>query len=156
MTSNLGNEVIKQYSIGFNGSENQEQQNTYRQEEMKSKIDDILRNHFKIEFLNRIDEIILFKSLSKDSLEKIVKLELDKVEARLKNKNISIKISSKLKKELSNKGYDPSFGARPLKRVIQSLILDELALNIIEGKVKDGDKVLIDLDLKDKVLVSVK
>lgn len=70
MTSNLGNEVIKQYSIGFNGSENQEQQNTYRQEEMKSKIDDILRNHFKIEFLNRIDEIILFKSLSKDSLEK--------------------------------------------------------------------------------------
>lgn len=156
MTSNLGNEVIKQYSIGFNGSENQEQQNTYRQEEMKSKIDDILRNHFKIEFLNRIDEIILFKSLSKDSLEKIVKLELDKVEARLKNKNISIKISSKLKKELSNKGYDPSFGARPLKRVIQSLILDELALNIIEGKVKDGDKILIDLDLKDKVLVSVK
>lgn len=57
---------------------------------------------------------------------------------------------------MSNKGYDPSFGARPLKRVIQSLILDELALNIIEGKVKDGDKVLIDLDLKDKVLVSVK
>jgi ATP-dependent Clp protease ATP-binding subunit ClpB len=156
MTSNLGNEVIKQYSIGFSGGENEEQNVKYRQEEMKEKIDEILRDHFKLEFLNRIDEIVIFKNLSKESLERIIDLELDKVEQRLKNKNIAIKISTKVKKHLADKGYDPAFGARPLKRVIQSMILDELALNIIEGKVKDGDKVLLDIGAKDNISVLVK
>lgn len=156
MTSNLGNEVIKQYSIGFSGGENEEQNNKYRQEEMKEKIDEILRDHFKLEFLNRIDEIVIFKNLSKESLERIIDLELDKVEQRLKNKNIAIKISPKVKKHLADKGYDPAFGARPLKRVIQNMILDELALNIIEGKVKDGDKVLLDIGAKDSISVLVK
>jgi len=156
MTSNLGNEVIKQYSIGFSGGENEEQNIKYRQEEMKEKIDEILRDHFKLEFLNRIDEIVIFKNLNKKSLEKIIDLELNKVEQRLKNKNIAIKISPKVKKHLAEKGYDPAFGARPLKRVIQSMILDELALNIIEGKVKDGDKVLLDVGAKDNISVLVK
>jgi len=156
MTSNLGNEVIKQYSIGFGGGENKEQNDKYRQEEMKEKIDKILRDYFKLEFLNRIDEIVVFKNLQKESLEKIIDLELLKVENRLKNKNIAIKISQKVKKHLAEKGYDPAFGARPLKRVIQSIILDELALNIIEGRVKDGDKVLLDIGAKNDILVSVK
>ncbi|HOZ53339.1 MAG TPA: AAA family ATPase [bacterium] len=156
MTSNLGNEVIKQYSIGFGGGENQEQNDKYRQDEMKEKIDRILRDHFKLEFLNRIDEVVVFKNLQKESLEKIIDLELLKVETRLKNKNIAIKISQKVKKHLADKGYDPAFGARPLKRVIQNMILDELALNIIEGRVKDGDKVLLDIGAKNDILVSVK
>ncbi|MDD3711842.1 MAG: AAA family ATPase, partial [Patescibacteria group bacterium] len=156
MTSNLGNEVIKQYSIGFSGGENKKQNDDYRQDEMKEKIDNILKEYFKLEFLNRIDEIVIFKSLSKESLEQIIDLELDKVETRLRNKNIAIKISSKVKKHLAEKGYDPAFGARPLKRIIQSMILDELALNIIEGKVKDGDKVLLDMGVKNDILVSVK
>jgi len=156
MTSNLGNEVIKQYSIGFGGGENKEQNDKYRQEEMKEKIDKILRDYFKLEFLNRIDEVVVFKNLQKESLEKIIDLELLKVENRLKNKNIAIKISQKVKKHLAEKGYDPAFGARPLKRVIQSIILDELALNIIEGRVKDGDKVLLDIGAKNDILVSVK
>lgn len=156
MTSNLGNEVIKQYSIGFSGGENKEQNDNYRQDEMKEKIDNILKEYFKLEFLNRIDEIVIFKSLSKESLEQIIDLELDKVETRLRNKNIAIKISSKVKKHLAEKGYDPTFGARPLKRIIQNMILDELALNIIEGKVKDGDKVLLDMGVKNDILVSVK
>ena len=156
MTSNLGNEVIKQYSIGFGGGENQEQNDKYRQEEMKEKIDKILRDHFKLEFLNRIDEVVVFKNLQKESLEKIIDLELLKVETRLKNKNIAVKISQKVKKYLAEKGYDPAFGARPLKRVIQNMILDELALNIIEGRVKDGDKVLLDIGAKDNILISVK
>ncbi len=156
MTSNLGNEVIKQYSIGFSSGENEEQNNKLRQEEMKEKIDTVLRDYFKLEFLNRIDEIVIFKNLSKDNLEQIIDLELLKLENRLKNKNIAVKISSKVKKYLAEKGYDPTFGARPLKRVIQNIILDELSLNIIEGKVKDGDKVMLDLGVKDNILVSVK
>jgi ATP-dependent Clp protease ATP-binding subunit ClpB len=156
MTSNLGNEVIKQYSIGFSGGETEDQKDDYRQDEMKEKIDDILKDHFKLEFLNRIDDIVIFKNLNKKSLEKIIELELSKLDKRLHNKNISIKISKKVKKFLSEKGYDPTFGARPLKRIIQNMILDELALNIIEGKVNEGDKVSIDVGSKDNILVSVK
>ena len=156
MTSNLGNEVIKQYSIGFSGGESEEQNSEYRQEEMKEKIDDILKDHFKLEFLNRIDEIVIFKNLSKEALEKIIELELAKVESRLNNKNIAVKISPKVKKYLTDKGYDPTFGARPLKRIIQNLILDELALNIIEGRVRDGDKVSLDIGTKDNIMVSVR
>src|SRR5210317_1098677 len=74
MTSNLGNEVIKQYSIGFNDGETNEESHEMQAGEMREKIDDILKNHFKLEFLNRIDEIVLFKSLSKKTLEKIVDL----------------------------------------------------------------------------------
>jgi ATP-dependent Clp protease ATP-binding subunit ClpB len=156
MTSNLGNEVIKQYSIGFDGGEDEEENEKLRESEMKEKIDDILKDYFKLEFLNRIDEIVVFKNLKKEHLETIIDLELSKVEKRLKNKNISIKIGPKVKKYLSDKGYDPSYGARPLKRVIQSMILDELALSIVEGKVKDGDKITIDIGKKDNILVSVK
>jgi ATP-dependent Clp protease ATP-binding subunit ClpB len=154
MTSNLGNEVIKQYNIGFNASEIDNKKD-WRQEEMKEKIDKILRDHFKLEFLNRIDEIVLFKSLSKADLEVIVDLELDKVEKRLHNKNITIKISSKVKKMLAEKGYDPTYGARPLKRIIQTLLLDELALDIIEDKIKEGDKVKIELGQKENIVISV-
>jgi ATP-dependent Clp protease ATP-binding subunit ClpB len=156
MTSNLGNEVIKQYSIGFSGGEGEEEQGEYRKDEMKEKIDEILKDHFKLEFLNRIDEIVIFKHLDKKSLEKIIELELAKLGDRLGNKNIAIKVSAKIKKHLADKGYDPTFGARPLKRLIQSLILDELALNIIEGKVKEGDKVSLDISSKDGILISVK
>ena len=154
MTSNLGNEVIKQYTIGFDAGE-QENKNNWRQEEMKDKIDKILRDHFKLEFLNRIDEIVLFKSLSKEALENIVDLELAKVENRLHNKNITLKISAKVKKMLADKGYDPTYGARPLKRVIQTMLLDELALEIIEGKIKEGDKVKIEVGETKELAISV-
>ena len=88
-------------------------------------------------------------------MEKIVDLELLKVEKRLGYKNIAIKISPKVKKHLAEKGFDPTYGARPLKRIIQTMILDELALEIIEGKVKEGDKVKIDLGEKEMVVMKV-
>lgn len=156
MTSNLGNEVIKQYSIGFTDSGNEVEENKSRQEEMREKINKILKDNFKLEFLNRIDEIVIFKNLGKETLSKIVDLELNKVALRLKNKEISIKIGAKVKKLLAEKGFDITFGARPLKRVIQTMILDELALEIIEGKIKEGNEVLIDLGLKDRVIMKVK
>ena len=156
MTSNLGNEVIKEYSIGFADTADVKQAADLRQDEMKEKIDRILHNNFKLEFLNRIDEIIIFKSLNKEVLSEIVDLELLKVEKRLKNKAINLKIAAKVKKMLAEKGYDITYGARPLKRIIQNMILDELAMEIIEGKIKQGDKVEIDLGLKDKILMTVK
>jgi ATP-dependent Clp protease ATP-binding subunit ClpB len=155
MTSNLGNEIIKQYSIGFADESDKQVAAKMRTGEMKEKIDKILKNHFKLEFLNRIDEIVLFRSLTSAALEKIVDLELLKVEKRLHNKNIVLRISPKVKKLLAEKGYDITYGARPLKRIIQTMILDELALEIIEGKVKEGDKVKIELENKEKVLIRV-
>ena len=155
MTSNLGNEIIKQYSIGFSDASDRNQAAKMRTEEMKEKIDNILKNHFKLEFLNRIDEIVLFKSLTPEALEKIVHLELEKVAKRLGNKNISLKISPKVKKLLAEKGYDITYGARPLKRIIQTMILDELASGIIEGRVNDGDKIKIDLNDKEAITLKV-
>ena len=156
MTSNLGNEVIKQYSIGFSDDSDKDEAVKIRDSEMKEKIDAILKENFKLEFLNRIDEIVIFKSLSKRVLAEIVDLELNKLEKRLLDKNIKIKIAVKVKKMLAEKGYDITFGARPLKRIIQNSILDELALEIIEGKIKEGNKISIDLGIKDEVLVRVK
>jgi ATP-dependent Clp protease ATP-binding subunit ClpA len=77
------------------------------------KIDKILKDHFKLEFLNRIDEIVIFKSLGKEALQKIVDLELNKVQNRLRDKNITLKIAAKIKKHLADKGYDSTFGAPP-------------------------------------------
>jgi ATP-dependent Clp protease ATP-binding subunit ClpB len=151
MTSNLGNEVIKQYSIGFNTEGGGKSASEMRLEEMREKIDKILKDNFKLEFLNRIDETVLFRSLTPKALEKIVDLELAKVEKRLANKNINIKIGAKVKKMLAEKGYDITYGARPLKRIIQNMILDELAMEIIAGKINEGARVKINLDSKNEV-----
>ncbi len=156
MTSNLGNEVIREMSIGFSDQSDAEKVKTIQLEEMREKIDKILRAHFKLEFLNRIDEIVIFKSLLKEDLVKIIELELDKVEKRLGNQDIKIRIAKNVKQLLAEKSFDKTFGARPLKRVIQNMILNELASEIVAGRVKHGDKVNISLDLKNKILVSVK
>lgn len=156
MTSNLGNQVIKEYSIGFTDTSSEKEMVKMRDDEMKEKIDKILKDHFKLEFLNRIDEIVIFKSLGGEALARIVDLELGKVKFRLMNKEITLKIEDRVKKMLAEKGYDTTFGARPLKRIIQNLILDELALEIIEGKIKGGDKVMINLGVKDRVVMTVR
>jgi len=158
MTSNLGNDVIRQYAIGFNVDETKEDSSEWRQEEMREKVDKILRENFRLEFLNRIDEIILFRSLSKESLEKIIDLELAKITKHLNtSKNISLKINSAAKKLLAEKGYDPTYGARPLKRTIQTMLLDKLALEIVDGTINENDKVRISLDKnkKEELLIKV-
>ncbi|MFZ5364454.1 MAG: ATP-dependent chaperone ClpB [Patescibacteria group bacterium] len=153
MTSNLGNQVIRDYSIGFQDGENQEKS---RDNEMRDKIMEILRETFKLEFLNRIDEIVIFKSLGKSEIGKIIELQLAEVQKRLDVKKIKLNIAETVKKMLAEKGFDPIFGARPLKRVIQNQILDELALRIIEGKIKDGDKASIGLDKDKKITFEIK
>jgi len=142
MTSNLGNQLIQEYSIGFKAEEGDKDE--IRQSEIKEKIMKILQENFKLEFLNRIDEIIIFHSLTKNNIKSIVELQLKHVIERLTKQKIKLQITENTKKLLAEKGYDPVYGARPLKRLIQNMILDELAMQIIEGKVKDGQKLIVE------------
>ncbi len=139
MTSNVGSDYInKMSSIGFSPSEAAER------ESMKDKIEDSLRNHFRPEFLNRIDEIVIFNYLKPAQIQHIVDLEIAKVERRLATKEISIKISDRAKDLLVKQGYDPNLGARPLKRLIQRVILDPMSLKIVTSEIAAGSRVLID------------
>jgi len=140
MTSNLGSDYInKMSSIGFDTKEQ-----LVQRESMREKIFDSLRDSFRPEFLNRIDEIVIFNYLKKDQIKKIVDLELSKVEKRLAAKEIKIEISEKAKEFLVKEGFDPNLGARPLKRVIQRLILDPLSIKIVVSEISEGSRVLID------------
>ncbi len=105
-----------------------------------------LKNTFKPEFINRLDDIITFNSLTPAMLEKIVDLQLNEVKSRLKKKQISLQVSDKVKKYLAETGFDEIFGARPLKRVIQNTILDQLSMLLIENKIKTGANLKIDYD----------
>ena len=149
MTSNIGNEVIQEYSsLGF---VNRNSKKTVEEKEFENKIKSELKNYFKPEFLNRIDEIVVFHSLSEAEITQIVDLQLEIVAKRLLKQNIKIEVSEKAKELIAKKGYEPLFGARPLKRVIQNEILDELALRIIEEEIKEDDTIKIDIE-KEKVI----
>ncbi len=153
MTSNIGSELILEIGtrgeIGFGDESKREKSN---EEIMREKTTKSLQERFKPEFLNRVDEVIIFHPLSKKELMRIVDLQLVRVVARLEEKKVKIKVTEKAKKLLAEKGYNPLFGARPLKRVIQDLILNPLALEMIEGKLK---KKLIAIDAKDGKIVFV-
>ena len=118
---------------------------------MREKIFDTLRDSFRPEFLNRIDEIVIFNYLQKEQIKNIVDLELSKVEKRLANKEIKIEISDKAKELLVKEGFDQNLGARPLKRVIQKLILDPLSVKIVSGEISEGSRIFIDAD-KEKII----
>jgi len=148
MTSNIGSDIIaKEAPIGFvdEGKLNQK-------EGLKDKIQGALKEKFKPEFLNRIDEIVIFDYLGAEEIKKIVDLELSKVQKRLGKKDIRIIVSEKAKQVLARKGFDPNLGARPLKRIIQKLILNPMALKIVTDEIKDGDTISIDADKDDIVL----
>jgi len=111
---------------------------------MREKVFDALREAFKPEFLNRVDETVIFNYLKQEQIKQIVDLELSKVEKRLASKEIKIAISEKAKELLVKEGFDPNLGARPLKRVIQRLILDPLSIKIVIAEISEGSRVLID------------
>jgi len=148
MTSNVGSDIIYKSGLGFKESENKE---TLGEEEMRQKVMAALRENFKPEFLNRLDEIIIFHPINQKMLKLIINLEIKTIQKRLAKKNIKLTLDFQAKKYLSKKGFDPAYGARPLKRIIQSDIMDELALQIIEGKIKEGDKVKVSVR-KEKII----
>ncbi len=131
MTGNIGSELVENLA-----KDDPEQIDIVLRKEM--------RKYFRPEFINRIDEIIAFKPLSKENLSRIVDIQLDQVESRLADKHIKLELTPYAHEWLAEEGYDPSFGARPLKRVIQNQILNPLSMSLIKGEYHDGDTILID------------
>jgi len=138
MTSNLGSQVIKEFSQDY--------------ETMQREILKILESSFRPEFLNRIDEIVIFRALSKSTLIQIVDLQLDLLRRRLEDRKLHLQVSPKAKELLAEKGFDPVYGARPLRRAIQQEIQNPLALRLLDGSFKEGDTVRVDVD-KDRRFV---
>ncbi len=149
MTSNVGAELIKkQTALGFGAMENE----SADYDGMKVKILEQSKKVFKPEFLNRLDDQIVFHMLEKKDLVKIVDLEISKVLDRLKNRQISVKIQDKAKDFLIEDGYDPEYGARPMRRSVEKHLEDPFAEHLLRGDVKEGDSVVVSVDKKQKQL----
>lgn len=150
MTSNVGSDIInKMRTFGFQGERKEE--DALSESEMRSRVLTCLREQFKPEFLNRIDDIIIFHPLTKNILRKIVDIQINSVQKRLAERNIKLRVSNEVRSYLAERGYDPMYGARPLKRMVQNEISDKLALEILEKKIADGD--VADVSLKDGKIV---
>jgi ATP-dependent Clp protease ATP-binding subunit ClpB len=131
MTSNLGSQIIQQMSgQSF--------------EEVREAVMAVLRDHFRPEFLNRVDEVIVFKPLSEDQLAAIVDIQLRRLEQRLAERHLQLVVTDAARKLIAHRGWDPVYGARPLKRAIQRMVQDPLAMMLLEGKFSDGDTVEVD------------
>ena len=142
MTSNVGAELIRKGNVMGFGVPTQEQDYN----SLKGKILEETKKVFKPEFLNRLDDQIVFHSLTRDDLSKIVSLEVAKVAGRLKDKGVEIELSPEASTFLIEKGYEPQYGARPLRRAIEKFLEDPIAEEIIRGKIKSGDKVKVGAD----------
>ena len=149
MTSNVGAELIKkQTALGFGAMENE----SADYDGMKVKILEQSKKVFKPEFLNRLDDQIVFHMLEKKDLVQIVDLEISKVLDRLKNRQISVKMQDKAKDFLIEDGYDPEYGARPMRRSVEKHLEDPLAEHLLRGDVKEGDSIVVSVDKKQKKL----
>jgi ATP-dependent Clp protease ATP-binding subunit ClpC len=145
MTSNVGADLIKrQTSIGFDVKRDEELEERLVYQEMRKKLLDALKRVFRPEFINRVDAVIVFRALSKESIKEIVQLELDKVSQRLEEHAIVITITPSALELLADMGYDPEMGARPLRRVIQQNIEDAFSDALLAGKFEDGDTIVVD------------
>ncbi len=139
MTSNIGSQIILENRMKLSMGA------TDGEEGLKERVLSELRNHFRPEFLNRIDDIVFFESLSPDQLHKIVDIQLEQLSKRLYGRNIAIELTEEAKDYLANLGYDPVYGARPLRRVIRRYIENPLASKLIKGEFNDGDQILVDV-----------
>jgi len=143
MTSNVGSDMLREHgALGFRqGIEARD-----GQDELSRKVMEALRLQFRPEFLNRIDEIIVFNSLTEADIEQIVDIQVRNLQKRLADRHLELEMTSAAKHSLAKKGFDPVYGARPLKRTIQREIQDKLALKLLEGQFKEGDRIIIDAD----------
>jgi ATP-dependent Clp protease ATP-binding subunit ClpC len=142
LTSNVGSETIKKQStMGFSAISDV---NSY--EKMREKILDEAKRVFRPEFLNRLDDIIVFRSLTKTDLVSILDLEIVKVTERLKRKNLHLQLDEKAKDLLVEKGYDPTYGARPMRRAVERFLEDPLAEEILKGSLHDSDPITVTVD----------
>jgi ATP-dependent Clp protease ATP-binding subunit ClpB len=136
MTSNIGTPIIQEYfmdgrtTIGARAA-------------MEDKVMAELKRHFRPEFLNRVDDVIIFQSLDEEELAKIVDIQIARLEKRLAQQNLTLDVDDRAKKLLAKEGYDPQFGARPLKRAVQEQLLNPLSVKLLEGEFKPGDKIKV-------------
>ena len=152
MTSNVGADVIKkQTALGFALKHDEETQERLSYEDMRKKLTETLKRTFRPEFINRLDSVIVFRSLSKDDIGKIVSLEIGKVAERLVEHRIHLNVSMEALDSLAIQGYDAEMGARPLRRTIQNLVEDPLSDGLLAGKFKDGDTINIEVDEDGKI-----
>lgn len=143
MTSNIGSQVIleHQLKLSMDGGDSE----AYY-EQVKEKAFGILREHFRPEFLNRVDEIVVFNPLKTSELTKIVDIQLERIKKRLEERKIKLELTGDAKEHLARVGYDPTFGARPLKRLIQKELENELAKELLSGRFSEGDVIKVDYD----------
>jgi ATP-dependent Clp protease ATP-binding subunit ClpB len=137
MTSNIGSQYIVDAGA---------QLDARAWEKVEERVRDELRNHFRPEFLNRVDDIIVFRQLSRDDLVRIVDLQLARLEKMLEQRHIKLEVTPQAKALLAAEGYDPVYGARPLKRVIQRLLQNPIALELLEGNFQEGDTIRVERD----------
>jgi len=144
MTSNIGSKVIEKGGggLGFEFSDNQADANYNR---IRSLVNEELKNYFRPEFLNRLDEIIVFRQLNKEEVKEIAVIMLKEVFGRLTEQGITLEVTERFKERLVEEGYNPSYGARPLRRAIMRLLEDSLAEEILSGRIKDGDIAVVDV-----------
>jgi ATP-dependent Clp protease ATP-binding subunit ClpC len=149
MTSNLGTEYVRKGgTLGFlQGNVSDEER------EAHNKIEKALKGAFRPEFINRIDETIMFSPLSIEQMEEIVVMQMQEVQDRLNDHNISVELTDAARQWLAKEGYDPAFGARPLKRAIQKNVESPLSVKLLEGEFKDGGNVQVDVDEKENKIV---
>ena len=148
MTSNIGAELIQNNaSIGFDLASDEEQSRKQGYEDMRRKLLKSLKNTFRPEFINRVDSVVVFHSLSKDHIKEIVDLELDKLRERLVERNLQLEITPEGVDMLVKMGYNPEMGARPLRRVIQEKIENPLSDAVLSGQFSNGDIVLVEAEL---------
>ncbi len=154
MTSNIGSKVIEKggSSIGFELSEDQTSSHYNR---IKSLVNEELKSYFRPEFLNRLDEIIVFRQLTKDEVGEIAEIMLKEVFTRISKKGIQLEVTTRFKSRLINEGYNPSYGARPLRRAVMRLLEDSLAEEVLSEKIQPGDTAVVDVDVDGKVKVLV-
>jgi ATP-dependent Clp protease ATP-binding subunit ClpB len=129
MTSNLGSREIQEVSED--------------EKQVREAVTQVLQDHFKPEFLNRIDDIVIFHRLSRDQISQIVDVQLERLRQMLHDRNISIVLDDSAKELLAREGYDPNYGARPLKRAIQTLIQNPLAMKLLQGDIQPGQTVTV-------------
>jgi ATP-dependent Clp protease ATP-binding subunit ClpB len=138
MTSNLGSDVIAAVE------ENRDLTDEQRHQALERGMADVLKGHFRPEFLNRIDETLIFHRLDKQSIRRIVDIQLERIQERLSSRDLKLEVTPAAREWLANIGYEPQYGARPLKRALQRQLEDELARRVISGEVGPGDRILVD------------
>jgi ATP-dependent Clp protease ATP-binding subunit ClpC len=156
MTSNIGADMIKkQTSLGFQLKRDDASEERLSYDDMRKKLNESLKRSFRPEFINRLEAVVIFRSLSRDDIKQIVSLELAKVSLRLKEHNLTLSATPAALSALAEEGYDAEFGARPLRRVIQQKVEDVLSDRVLAGDFNDGDAILVDMDSEGAMILSL-